>query len=460
MPRQPPQREPGFVVRNVEAPPHPASFGSIERYVEVSARDGKPFRPGEVTIEYAPERLGWVDPETLRVFRIDREARTWHLVPDSGPRGRGAVRAHVDKPGLFGVAGLPRHPAVREALHRSPPAAGQAPRRAPFGRSRAHLPADSLRAPQRAVAGSSGPIAEPPGGSHGSPCDFCMALRPPANGMPECQLLERPEGPRLGEPEISEAARAYAVTSEAWVGVILPYGAGYGGVCRILSFALDPPRATSSFDIGQGWCTSLAVTAAADRFYVVDVSGPEVRVDDATGTLSGTVALPLLRPGWQLDCALSPDGGRLYVAASYGLIVVDTATLAIVTIVSTTQTMLAVTTSDDGATIAVAGVGEVLVVDAASLGSASLVLPAGLDAGDVVFTAPDRLLAWCHRSQTSSLELVYIDLATGATVPITTSQGRGIPRSTTTTWPTCRAPRRATGSRPSGPPTPVSLIQR
>lgn len=63
-------------VTDVESPLPRASFGSIERYVEVRAPDEGRFEPREITIEFSPENLGWVDPETLRVFHISSGTRS------------------------------------------------------------------------------------------------------------------------------------------------------------------------------------------------------------------------------------------------------------------------------------------------------------------------------------------------------------------------------------------------
>lgn len=403
-------------VTDVESPLPRGSFGSIERYVEVRAPEKGRFEPSEITIEFSPENLGWVDPETLRVFHIDPEARTWELVADSGPLGPGAVRARVKRPGIYGVAGLPGHPAVLEAVRRScllprvgaltrEPAAGLVP-----------ICGRILCPPTvgRWTGGTEYPL-EPPGGFGGNVCDFCTGLRPPANGLPECQLLERPE--RLPEePAPDEGARAYAVTHLAWVGVIVPYGHGGGFPSSIEMFDLDAPGSTTSFSIGDRWSTSLAVSSGADRFYVTDVGVPEVCVYDDSGTLVGSVVLPILGPGAWLDCVLSSDDTTLYVATAYGVFVVDTAGLSVSTVVPSSGWLHGIAISPDGATVAaaVAG-GELLVLDTATLAWTTITLRAGTF--NVVFAGPKRVLTW----NPTAGALVDVDLITGtvASVPTT-----------------------------------------
>jgi hypothetical protein len=410
------RRSAGLDAVDVKSPPRRGSFGSIERYVEVRAPAEGRFEPGEITIEFSPENLGWVDPETLRVFHIDAEARTWELVADSGFLRPGAVRARVERPGIYGVVGLPGHPAVREAMHRAcalprgvlveRPAAGLLP-----------ICGRILCGPTvgRWSGGSEFPL-EPPGGFGGNICDFCTGLRPPANGLPECQLLEPPERKPEEPEDPDKAATAYSLTALAWIGLLVPYGQHLVMPTSIEIFDLDPLRSTGSFGIKPGWCMSLAVSSAADRFYVTDVSVPEVSVYDNAGTQLGSVALSLISGGWWLDCVLSPDDATLYVATSYGIVVIDTATLSISAIVPSSGWLHGIAVSPDGATVAapVAG-GELLVLDAATLASTTITLGAGT--ANVVFADPKRVLTW----NPTAGALVEVDLATGtlASVPTT-----------------------------------------
>jgi hypothetical protein len=393
-----PNEKPDLRVRDVESPLPRSSFGSIERYVEVGADGERGFEPGTITIEYSPEQLGWVDPETLRVFRLDVEAREWELVPDSGPDGRGAVRADVRRPGIYGVVGLPGHSAVLEAVRRvcRLPSA-ELPGEHPWS----GLPSiclEILCTPDvdRWSDGSNRPLL-PPGGFGDSVCDFCAGLQPLPGGLPECRLLATPEPPAAETSP--EAGRAYAVTALSWFGLILPYGGG-GFPSWVEVFDLDPPTPTASYDIGLRWCTSLAVSSAGGRLYVTDVSGPEVAAYDSAGQLVGSVPLPHLGGGALLDCALSPDDAALYVAASDALFVIDTASLTVSDVVSTDEYMGGLAVSADGSTVAAAGAAGLHLVDTGTLAHRSMAWPAAFRAlnwvysVDVAFVDASRVLAW------------------------------------------------------------------
>ncbi|MFL5819057.1 MAG: YncE family protein [Solirubrobacteraceae bacterium] len=403
----------GLRVRDIESQLPRSSFGSIERYVEVSAAGDRRFEPGTIRIEYSPEHLGWVDPETLRVFRLDIEERRWELVGDSGPEGRGAVRARVHQPGIYGVVGLPRHSAVLEAVRRIcavPSGVMAGERLSPV------LPticSQILCAPGAdRWSGADGPPL-PPGGFGDSVCDFCTGLHTPAGGLPECELLRAPERPAAETS--TEAARVYAVTALAWTGIIIPYG-GVAFPSWIEVFDLNPPTPTASFDIGDRWCTSLAVSSSADRLYVADVSGREVAAYDDAGALVGSVPLPPQPGGWILDCALSPDDATLYVAVSHALVVIDTASLSVTSVVSTDDELVGMAMSADGVTVAAAGAMELHLLDTATLAHISLGWPGRVRPIDVGFAAPSRVLAWDDQSGV----LVDINLVSGVMSSIAT----------------------------------------
>jgi hypothetical protein len=336
-------REPGFEVIDVESPLPRSSLNSVERYVEVRTGSRAGFEPGEITIEYPPEHLGWVRPDTLRVFRIDPEQRTWELVEDSGPLDRGAVRARVDRPGVYGVAGLPGHPAVLETVLRASRLPAEPPPERPGGWL-VPICLQILCGPNPERWGGGGPLV-PPGGFGGTACELCADVRPPKNRLPEFQLVDpgklqpherRPPRPGevgdLGRPaQLGEPGRAYALIVDGWIGVGTQYGnPGVRMPYSLEVFELDPPRSIAYYPLGLGWADSLAVSSTADRFYVTNVTGPEVAVFDGSGAPVGTVGLPLLTPGWYLDCALSPDDTTLFVTTAYGLVVIETAGLSIV----------------------------------------------------------------------------------------------------------------------------------
>jgi hypothetical protein len=405
-------------VADIDSPLPRSSFGSIERYVEVGG-DDRVFKPGVITIEYSPEQLGWVDPESLRVFRVDVESRRWELVADSGPDGRGAVRARIEQPGVYGIVGLPEHPAVLEAVRR---VCMLPDRELPSERLSPELALICLQilcAPEGdRWTGAEGPPL-PPGGFDGSVCDFCTGLHHPAGGFPECQLLAPPEPPEA----ITEAARVYAVTANGWFGVICPYG-GCKAPAWIEVFDLDPPRSTASYDIGNRWCTSLAVSSTADRLYVADVSGPEVAAYDTAGQLVRNLPLAILGGGpGVLDCALSPDDTTLYVAASYALFVIETATLTVSSVVSTNEPLGGLAVSPDGGTVAAAGAAGLHLLDTATLAHRSLAWPAAFQAWswvwavDVAFVDASRVLAL----NAASGVLLDIDLRSGGISSLSTS---------------------------------------
>jgi hypothetical protein len=380
----------GLRVRDIESPLPRSSFGSIERYVEVGGAE-RGFEPGVITIEYSPEHLGWVDPKSLRVFRVDVEKGRWELVEDSGPEGRGAVRARIEQPGIYGVVGLPEHPAVLETVRRvctlpsrELPGERLSPGLAP-------ICFQILCAPGADRWTDAGGPPLPPGGFGDSVCDFCTGVHHPAGGLPECQLLSPPEPPTA--ETITEAGRAYAVTALVWTGVILPYGGG-GFPSWIEIFDLDPPSSTASYDIGNRWCTSLAVSSTADRLYVADVSGPEVAAYDGAGALVGSVALPLAPGGGILDCSLSPDDATLYVAMSRRLVVIDTGSLTVTSVFPTDDELIGIAISPGGATVAAAGVTDLHLLDTATLTHSSMAWPRGIRPIDVAFVDPSRAVAW------------------------------------------------------------------
>jgi hypothetical protein len=402
----------GLRVTDIKRPLPRSSFGSIERYVEVGGAE-RGFEPGTITIEYSPEHLGWVDPESLRVFRVDVEKRRWELVGDSGPEGRGVVRARIERPGIYGVVGLPKHPAVLETVRRvcTLPSAELPGERLSPGLAPICLQILCAPGADRWTDADGPPL--PPGGFGDSVCDFCTGVHPPAGGLPECQLLTPHEPPT---PETTnEAGRAYAVTALLWTGVILPYGGG-GFPSWIEIFDLDPPSSTASYDIGNRWCTSLAVSSTADRLYVTDVSGPEVAAYDGAGALVGSVALPLAPGGWILDCSLSPDDATLYVAMSHHMVVIDTASLTIASVLSTDDELVGIALSRDGITVAAAGAVDLHLLDTATLTHSSMAWPGSIRPIDVAFAGPSRAVAWDDARGV----LVDVDLGSGVISSVAT----------------------------------------
>jgi hypothetical protein len=180
-------------VSSVKNPRPRSSLGCVESFVKVESRSGtKPeFERAIIAIPYAKEKLGWVDPRTMRVFEYDVRGRRFRLVPNSAcDPDRQCVYAYIDGPGTFGLFGLPEHPAVLEAIRAfctlDPDGTNAA------GRERI---CQLILCEEDQVG-----ALEPPGGSGSSACDFCREVTPPAGGLPECQILDEtpsrmPPGP-------------------------------------------------------------------------------------------------------------------------------------------------------------------------------------------------------------------------------------------------------------------------
>lgn len=106
-------------VKEIDDPLPDATFGSINRYVEVSHPEGsrEPFAPQRLRLEFDEKQAGHVDPYSLTLFEVDLESRTFAPVPTSRvyPDER-RVEAWIDHAGTYGVIGLPKHEGVRETL--------------------------------------------------------------------------------------------------------------------------------------------------------------------------------------------------------------------------------------------------------------------------------------------------------------------------------------------------------
>jgi hypothetical protein len=175
---------PALRMTEIETPLGRVSFGSLEKYVQVSVRRGIEG-PHILRIAYSDEDLSYVDPSTLRVFAIDANKRTATLVDASGVDTQNrSVFAEIERGGMYGVFGLPANEAVLETV-----------------RMFCRLGAVGLR--RRGVQNR---ICELilctpdnrdlplPGGLDGNVCDHCTKLRPLEGGLPECELLDGPPG--------------------------------------------------------------------------------------------------------------------------------------------------------------------------------------------------------------------------------------------------------------------------
>jgi hypothetical protein len=190
-------------VRAIDNPRPLASFGSLERFVRVDA-DGADaaFPPMLLRIEHQPDDVGWVDPATLRVFAVDLETGECSLVANSAVNTEHRYAyAWIERPGTYGVIGLPAHPAILSAIRLFDHLAGGSASGA-FG----HLP--NLVGPicRYILCGDpSGPYARdrglaslpPPGRTGGDVCQRCLGLHAPPVRLPEAQLV-RPRPPEVG----------------------------------------------------------------------------------------------------------------------------------------------------------------------------------------------------------------------------------------------------------------------
>ena len=100
----------------VRQPPEPrASFGFIDDWVTVDKR----FKGANawLFLPFDPDRLGWIDKRTLRLFRFDTTRNRFERVEYGLPHAsEPVVCAAVEKPGIYGLIGLNEHPLVNEAI--------------------------------------------------------------------------------------------------------------------------------------------------------------------------------------------------------------------------------------------------------------------------------------------------------------------------------------------------------
>jgi photosystem II stability/assembly factor-like uncharacterized protein len=192
----------GLGIEAIENPLPNSSFGSIGRYIRVDAQDQEgAFRRALLKIPYTEEDLGWVDPASLRIFEVDTEARTFHLIKDSGVNTqRGYSYAYIERPGIYGVIGLPQDPDVLQTV-----------------RTFCELQSQVLEKQRRGNHALQERICQlilcPPNivGEHegereaqaqpSSACDVCRTITLPTNGLPECQLLSIPFALMVLQPD-------------------------------------------------------------------------------------------------------------------------------------------------------------------------------------------------------------------------------------------------------------------
>jgi hypothetical protein len=187
-------------IEHIKNPLPNSSFGSIERYVRVDAQDEEhPFQRAILKIPYADEDLGWVDAASLRVFEVDAQARAFNLIEESGVnRQRNYAFAYIEKPGIYGVIGLPKDPAILGTLRIFCELQAQLLDEQHRGVRTLHDQICQLILCQPVIE-----IAEAvkhsllvlPGRIEGDSCSFCTSITTPDSGLPECRLLSEPPGP-------------------------------------------------------------------------------------------------------------------------------------------------------------------------------------------------------------------------------------------------------------------------
>src|ERR1700738_3719042 len=108
----------GIKVEEIDNPLPRTSFGNIDRFVQVrSASRGQSFKPALLTIPFTEKDLGWVDDATLRVFEVNGKKLEYQLVKKSGVEaGQQYAYAYIERPGVYGIIGLPSHPAVLDTV--------------------------------------------------------------------------------------------------------------------------------------------------------------------------------------------------------------------------------------------------------------------------------------------------------------------------------------------------------
>ena len=219
-------------------PPRPqASFGLVGDWVYVTQIPGAFAR---LFVPFEPDRLGWVDPRTLRLFAIDPDTLRLTLASRANRHARLPVfHVALDRPGTLGVIGIHKHPLVRDAIRqlcaasgviRSLPESMRAPYRDRICEVALCSPemvrlAESPRALHELADGLGQKLPDPPPPPLPHPatpgetlCDRCHGID--VLDFPECTLLDEPIAERpcqiarwdnVGPDHISGAMREVIV---------------------------------------------------------------------------------------------------------------------------------------------------------------------------------------------------------------------------------------------------------
>lgn len=118
-------------VERTKPPVDTSGMDAVDIHVAV---DGPDSLSGTLRIGLEPEMVHHVTPSTLRLFRFDEPTEQWQLVHRSGLGNAGDyLWAHVTKPGVYGVFGLPRDRASRATMEMMVAARQAEPMRALMG---------------------------------------------------------------------------------------------------------------------------------------------------------------------------------------------------------------------------------------------------------------------------------------------------------------------------------------
>lgn len=99
----------------VEPPRPQASFGLVGNWVNVRNEVKGPSTT--LLIPFQMESLGWVKPESVRLFRFDARKNRFVKVRDAALHSKHSViYAAIDQPGVYGLIGLHTHPLVLETI--------------------------------------------------------------------------------------------------------------------------------------------------------------------------------------------------------------------------------------------------------------------------------------------------------------------------------------------------------
>lgn len=251
-------------VKRIDDPLPKSSFGSVDAFVVVKAgRKGTAFVPTTLMIPFDAERAKGVELTTLRIFHIDPKQRRFTIMKGSvlDLHAR-TVHAVIDRPGLYGVYGLPLSAPVRQTIEL-------------FRTFREQLAAErraGIDGLQRRICQVILCSADLPGFGPGTNiCDLCLGVDT-ASGLPEWQIEPGRQGPVItpgcnwtciGPRNINGRVRSLAIHPVD--GNILVAGTGTGGVWL-------------TRDAGQSWTAlmhdegSLAIGAVA--VHLTDPTNP------------------------------------------------------------------------------------------------------------------------------------------------------------------------------------------